>query len=631
MDESPRVQQRKQEVQMRAAAEKLINNGIAIIPLFKNEKKNGDKDILTRDYSLLDLLPDGNLGINLKKSKLYCVDLDSDEAIYFGNKWLPNNTRIHGRINEGVKQQTHFYFKSDDSIPENIKNRGVVDFLIDHNVVALGKTKNKHTKLLMERYIAKDDVLCTFNQHIFDTYNKVCFAAAITPHIKKLNADNMALKLDACLFRYTKWNDDQRLEFLLDVYKKAMPNSKDVKASEFKRKIKSNNKKIKNAGYNALAAALEIKPTQMKTWLGWIGDLPQDKDYEGVKSYHNFVDTRVDMPNLMTSVLPEINWAVKDILPEGLVLWCGRPKAMKSWTALKAAYAVQNGGEFLGKETVEGDVLYAALEDNKRRLQDRIKKLDCSNKKHPDIILEAPYLAMGLEESIKSWIDKKDNPKLVIIDTLSRVKRLTNNKSATAFDLDNALLKDLQKLAIENRICIVLISHLGKADRDYSWDKIQGSVGMQGMTDAMWMIDRGDVSDKASIVGRGRDIHDFAFAVSWSSFCWSYQIEGDLGLIRAAENKKEIYHAMNELSKGGQKEFYPRDISKYYAFSAQSKDAARIQKTMQRMKERNELDEGSKFGQYVFEKAYEAAGSFYNLDKINFETDKGKGFDNVKK
>ena len=88
---------------------------------------------------------------------------------------------------------------------------------------------------------------------------------------------------------------------------------------------------------------------------------------------------------------------------------------------------------------------------------------------------------------------------------------------------------------------------------------------------------------------------------------------------------------MNELSKGGQKEFYPRDISKYYAFSAQSKDAARIQKTMQRMKERNELDEGAKFGQYVFEKAYEAAGSFYNLDKINFETDKGKGFDNVKK
>ena len=225
------------------AVKKLIDNGIAIIPLLPNKKYNHDTDILTKDYKVSDLIPDGNVGINLKKSNLYCIDLDTDDAIYFGNKWLSQKTRIHGRINNGVKEQTHFYFKSDGSMHENIKDRGVVDFLVDHNVVVLGQTKNKHTNALMERYIAKESPLCAFNENFFNAYNKVCLAAAITPHLKKLNADNTALKLDSCLMRYTDWNDQMRESFLLSVYERAMPDSKDVRSKEFLRKIESNNKK----------------------------------------------------------------------------------------------------------------------------------------------------------------------------------------------------------------------------------------------------------------------------------------------------------------------------------------------------------------------------------------------------
>ena len=60
------------------AAKKLLNNGMAIIPLLPNAKNNWDKDILTKDYSVKDLIPNGNLGINLKKSDLVCIDLDTD-------------------------------------------------------------------------------------------------------------------------------------------------------------------------------------------------------------------------------------------------------------------------------------------------------------------------------------------------------------------------------------------------------------------------------------------------------------------------------------------------------------------------------------------------------------------------
>ena len=355
-------------------AQTLIDKGIFIIPLLPNEKYNLDTEILTKDYKVSDLIPKGNVGINLKKSNLYCIDLDTDDAIYFGNKWLPQNTRIHGRINNGVKEQTHFYFKSDGSIKENIKDRGVVDFLIDHNVVVFGQTRNKHTNVLMQRYIAKESHLCTFNESFLAAYNKVCFAAAIVPHIKKLNADHTALKLDACIMRYTTWSDEQRDQFLLDVYQRAMPNSKDVKPTEFRRKIKSNNKKTKNAGTPALAKAIGVDAVEVKKWFGWIGEVPEDKEYQKVKSYRDFDSTGINVAALMKTILPDLRYAVEPILPEGLILWAGRPKAMKSWTALKLAYAVQNGEEFLKHKTIKGDVLGLFMEDNKRRLQDRITK-----------------------------------------------------------------------------------------------------------------------------------------------------------------------------------------------------------------------------------------------------------------
>ena len=58
---------------------------------------------------------------------------------------------------------------------------------------------------------------------------------------------------------------------------------------------------------------------------------------------------------------------------------------------------------------------------------------------------------------------------------------------------DNELLNKLQTIAIQKNITIAFVTHLSKQSTDYSWDRIQGSVGMQGMTDAMWLVDRGYV------------------------------------------------------------------------------------------------------------------------------------------
>ena len=104
------------------------------------------------------------------------------------------------------------------------------------------------------------------------------------------------------------------------------------------------------------------------------------------------------MPTLMKTELPPMKWAVAGILPEGFICLAGRPKAMKSWTALKLVYCVQNGLNFLDHQTVQGDAIYFGLEDSKRRIKDRVAKMGFDKLKQPQIVLggDVPYLSFGL-------------------------------------------------------------------------------------------------------------------------------------------------------------------------------------------------------------------------------------------
>ena len=140
-------------LQLEQVAKKIINSGMFFIPLLPNEKKNWDTDFLTKDYSEKDLIPNGNLGINPKKSKVYVADLDTDLAIKFGNLWLPKNTTIGARqYPDGRIEKTHFYFESDGSLTNNIKSLPA-ELYCDHNIVAFGTTMHKQLNCTNETFL----------------------------------------------------------------------------------------------------------------------------------------------------------------------------------------------------------------------------------------------------------------------------------------------------------------------------------------------------------------------------------------------------------------------------------------------------------------------------------------------
>lgn len=69
-------------------------------------------------------------------------------------------------------------------------------------------------------------------------------------------------------------------------------------------------------------------------------------------------------------------WAVPKILPQGLNILAGKPKHGKSIMASNIGIAVSSGKLALGAIEVEnGPVLYLALEDTPRRINERLKQM----------------------------------------------------------------------------------------------------------------------------------------------------------------------------------------------------------------------------------------------------------------
>ena len=86
--------------------------------------------------------------------------------------------------------------------------------------------------------------------------------------------------------------------------------------------------------------------------------------------------------------------------------------------------------------------------------------------------------------------------------------------------------------------------------------------------------------------------------MNWNQETWRYDWVGNLQEVNLNENRNEVLVAMKELKISGLKEVRPRDVAKHCGYTAQSKDAQRISKTMLRMKNNFELAKGEKFGTY---------------------------------
>jgi predicted ATP-dependent serine protease len=162
-----------------------------------------------------------------------------------------------------------------------------------------------------------------------------------------------------------------------------------------------------------------------------------------------------------------IQYVVPGIIPEGVTILAGKPKIGKSWLALDLALATSGERFVLGDiKPLQGDVLYAALEDNKRRLWKRTRKILGAPEAAwpPTLTLSTRWrrLDNGGTDDIKEWAESALNPRLVILDTLAGV-RPDRNARDSLYDGDYKALADLHAWANESGIAVLILHHTREA------------------------------------------------------------------------------------------------------------------------------------------------------------------------
>ena len=201
------------------------------------------------------------------------------------------------------------------------------------------------------------------------------------------------------------------------------------------------------------------------------------------------------------------HFLVDELIPEGLHILAGAPKIGKSWLALWLCLCVSQGLPLWNFATTQGEVLYLSLEDSFQRIQTRLFDLTEDAPPTLHFAIMADTLKRGLEQQIEQFLAEHPTTKLVVIDTLQRVRSTGSDSNLYANDYQDIGL--LKKLADKQHIAILLIHHLRKLHDDDPMNMISGSTGLSGAADSTFVLQKNSrLANIASLHCTGRDIPD---------------------------------------------------------------------------------------------------------------------------
>jgi hypothetical protein len=267
---------------------------------------------------------------------------------------------------------------------------------------------------------------------------------------------------------------------------------------------------------------------------------------------------------LDTQEFPPLRYAIEPIVPEGSVLLVGAPKIGKSWLVLGFGLGCAYGGYTLGRLRADRRrVLYLALEDGDRRMQDRCRKL----LRGQPIPREFEYLTKVagpafVLDTISMWLARgqHDEPPLIILDTLGKVMPAAF-MGETTYQRDYRIGSALKTISDEHQGVTLLTNHHDrKAQADDFVDSVSGSHGLAGAADALIVIARPRTEQAGVLKLAGRDIPEAEYAVIFDGADWA--IDGsDLGeaarkaaqirlTAKLGENSTQIIEFATEHSEG---------------------------------------------------------------------------------
>ena len=199
---------------------------------------------------------------------------------------------------------------------------------------------------------------------------------------------------------------------------------------------------------------------------------------------------------------------IENLLYSGTYLFVGAPKVGKSFFMAQIAYHISKGMALWDYKVNKGTVLYLALEDDYARLQHRLYTM-FGEGENDNLYLatQSHQLNDGLDKQLEYFIGKHSDTKLIIIDTLQKIREISGEKYSYSNDYD--IVTRLKRFSDSNNVCLLLVHHTRKQQSDDCFETISGTNGLLGAADGAFLLQKEKrTSLKATLDAVGRDQQD---------------------------------------------------------------------------------------------------------------------------
>lgn len=241
-----------------------------------------------------------------------------------------------------------------------------------------------------------------------------------------------------------------------------------------------------------------VEMEEMEAWLRQMRQM-NSPDYLHTVSLTELYDT------VYRSRMP----VIENLLYTGAYILAGAPKIGKSFLVAQFAHHVSTGQPIWEYEIKQpGAVLYLALEDDYQRLQERMARMfGVESDGELFFAVNAKQVGNGLDEQLAFFLREHPNTKLVIVDTLQKVREMSGDAYSYAGDYE--IISRLKAFGEQHGVCVLIVHHTRKQPAGDSFETISGTTGLLGCADGAILMQKEKRTDnKASLDIVGRDQPD---------------------------------------------------------------------------------------------------------------------------
>lgn len=258
----------------------------------------------------------------------------------------------------------------------------------------------------------------------------------------------------------------------------------------------------------------------------------------------------IDAETLLATPMSKTMFIVDKLIPQGVSVVSGASKIGKSWLMLWLSLQVAQGLPVWDFKVQHCDVLYLCLEDTQRRIKDRLYKLTDTAPSNLRFAIMCNLLGSGLENQITAHLAENPNTKLIIIDTLQKVRDSKGSSGKSGmYAGDYEDISAIKRIADEYNIAILLVHHLRKLqDSSDPFNEISGSTGIAGAADTNFILKRKRSDNGATLLVSGRDVEYQELTLKFENLIWQLTEYKDSHDIQQEEIPKFLFRLVDFMS-----------------------------------------------------------------------------------